>query len=292
MTRVSRHVFGKAGRNANRSKTGTALIALIMIVFGVFSAMPLVLAFNQAFKPVNELFIYPPKLFVQSPTWGNFKSLFDLMSSSWVPFTRYVFNTVFISVLGTIGNILICSMAAYPLAKSRAPLTGFLFNLVTLTLMFTPVVSDIANYMTMSSLSWIDTYLALIIPASATSLGLFLMRQFMLQIPDSLIEAAHIDGSGEYAILFRIVMPNVKPAWLTLAIFSFQSLWNVGSTPYIYREELKTMPYALSQIVSGGIIRAGAGAAVTVVIMMVPILFFVFSQAQIMETMTASGIKE
>lgn len=292
MAQVIKHANRRVGRNANRSKTGTAFIALNMIFFGVFSALPLILAVNQAFKPVNELFIYPPKLFVQSPTWGNFKSLFDLMSSSWVPFSRYVFNTVLISISGTIGNILICSMAAYPLAKSRAPLTGFLFDLVTMTLMFTSVVSDIANYMTMSFLGWIDTYLSLIVPAFATSLGLFLMRQFMLQIPDSLIEAAHIDGANEYAILFRVVMPNVKPAWLTLAIFSFQNLWNIGSTPYIYKEELKTMPYALSQIVSGGIIRAGAGAAVTVVIMMVPIIFFVFSQAQIMETMTASGIKE
>jgi ABC-type glycerol-3-phosphate transport system permease component len=183
-------------------------------------------------------------------------------------------------------------MAAYPLAKSKAPFMGFLFGLVTVALMFTPVVSDIANYVTMSSLNWIDSYTALIVPAMATSLGLFLMRQFMLQIPDDLIHAAHIDGAGEYAILFRIIMPNVKPAWLTLAIFAFQSLWNLGSTPYIYREELKTMPYALSQIVTGGLVRAGAGAAVSVVIMTVPIFFFIFSQSQIMETMTASGIKE
>ena len=292
MGKARRLLFGKAGKRANRSRLTTVLIAGLMILFGIFSVLPLVLAINQAFKPVNELFLYPPKLFVQNPTFSNFKMLFDLMSSSWVPFTRYVFNTVLISVAGTIGNILICSMAAYPLAKSRAPFVGFLFGLVTVALMFTPVVSDIANYMTMSALSWIDSYWALIIPAMATSLGLFLMRQFMLQIPDDLINAAHIDGAGEYAILFRIIMPNVKPAWLTLAIFSFQSLWNVGSTPYIYREELKTMPYALSQIVTGGIVRAGAGAAVAVVIMAVPIIFFIFSQSQIMETMTASGIKE
>ena len=292
MTNIKKMLFGKAGRNANRSKLATTLIVFIMLVFGIFSVLPLILAVNQAFKPVNELFLYPPKIFVQNPTFSNFKMLFDLMSNSWVPFSRYIFNTVLISVLGTLGNILVCSMAAYPLAKSKAPFVGFLFGLVTVALMFTPVVSDIANYVTMSSLNWIDSYTALIVPAMATSLGLFLMRQFMLQIPDDLINAAHIDGAGEYAILFRIIMPNVKPAWLTLAIFAFQSLWNLGSTPYVYREELKTMPYALSQIVTGGLVRAGAGAAVSVVIMTVPILFFIFSQSQIMETMTASGIKE
>ena len=168
---------------------------------------------------------------------------------------------------------------------------GALFGLVTAALMFTPLVGDIVNYMTMSALGWIDNYLALIIPAGATSLGLFLMRQFMVQIPEDLLNAARIDGTSEFGVLFRIVIPNVKPAWLTLAIFSFQSLWSVASSPYIYREELKTLPYALSQVVAGGIARAGAGAAVGVVIMVVPVVFFIFSQSQIMETMTASGIK-
>ena len=162
-------------------------------------------------------------------------------------------------------NIVVCSMAAFPLAKSKAPFMGALFGLVTAALMFTPLVGDIVNYLTMSALGWIDSYLALIIPAAATSLGLFLMRQFMVQIPEDLLNAARIDGTSEYGILFRIVVPNVKPAWLTLAIFSFQSLWSISSSPYIYREELKTLPYALSQVVAGGIARAGAGAAVGVV---------------------------
>ena len=247
---------------------------------------------SQAFKPAGELYLYPPKLFPQNPTLGNFKTLFDVMSNSWVPFSRYLFNTLLIAVAGTLGNILVSSMAAYPLAKSRAPFVGFLFGMVTLALMFTQLVNDIANYMTMSALGWIDTYAALIVPGMATSFSLFLMRQFMIQIPDDLLSAARIDGAGEYAIFFRIVMPNVKPAWLTMALFSFQGLWSVGSTPYIYREEMKTMTYALNQIVSGGLARIGAGAAVTLLMMTVPILFFILTQSQIMETMTASGIKE
>ena len=284
--------FSKSGRRANRSRTGTALIVIVVAFFAVFSALPLILMISQAFKPAGELYLYPPKLFPQNPTLGNFKTLFDVMSNSWVPFSRYLFNTLLIAVAGTLGNILVSSMAAYPLAKSRAPCVGFLFGMVTLALMFTQLVNDIANYMTMSALGWIDTYAALIVPGMATSFSLFLMRQFMIQIPDDLLSAARIDGAGEYAIFFRIVMPNVKPAWLTMALFSFQGLWSVGSTPYIYREEMKTMTYALNQIVSGGLARIGAGAAVTLLMMTVPILFFILTQSQIMETMTASGIKE
>ena len=197
-----------------------------------------------------------------------------------------------ISVAGTVGNILICSMAAYPSAKYKLPGMGIFFSLVVMAMMFNPQVADVANYITMSALGMIDTYLAAIIPACATSLGFYLMRQFMVQIPDSLIEAAKIDGASDYRVFWQIVFPNVKPAWLTLAIFSFQGLWNSTNSTYIYAEELKTFPYALNQIVSGGIARAGAGAAVGVVMLVVPVVFFIFSQNRIIETMSTSGMKE
>lgn len=289
---LHRILLDKTGKNANRSRFVTFLIIGLIALYGLFSCLPIILAVNQAFKPINEFYIYPPKIIVENPTTSNFKMLFDLMTTTWVPFSRYVFNTFFITIIGTVGNVLICSMAGYPLAKHKAPGIGFLFGLVTVALMFTAMVSDVANYMTISWLGWLDSYTAAVVPAFATSLGLFLMRQFMVQIPDDMIKSAYIDGANEYQIFWRIIMPQVKPAWLTLSIFSFQGLWNTGNIPYIYREELKTMGYALSQIVTGGIVRAGAGAAVGVVMMIVPIMFFVFSQSRIMETMVASGIKE
>lgn len=284
-------LFSKAGRHANRSRFVTVCIVLMLGIFGLFSVLPLLLTVSQAFKPTGELFLYPPRFFPQNPTLNNFKMLFDLMSTSWVPISRYIFNTLFITVCGTVLNIFVCSLAAFPLAKSKAPFMGQLFSLVTFALMFTPIVGDIVNYQTMAQLGWVDSYSSLIVPAAATSLGLFLIRQFMVQIPDDLLAAARIDGCKEYGVLFRIVFPNVRPAWLTLAMFSFQSLWTVASTPYIYSEEMKTLPYALSQVVSGGIARAGAGAAVGIFVMIVPIAFFIFTQSQIMETMTSSGIK-
>ncbi|HBQ63579.1 MAG TPA: carbohydrate ABC transporter permease, partial [Clostridiales bacterium] len=268
-------------------------IFIALGIFGIFSVLPLVLTVSNAFKPLHELFLFPPRFIVRNPTLDNFSMLFSLLSNSWVPFSRYFFNTVFITVAGTLGHILVCSLAAYPLAKHpRMPGNKVIFQMIILSMMFHTIVTDVVNYITMSSIGFIDTYLAIIVPAFGGSFGMFLMRQFMTQIPDSLLEAAKIDGAGEYRIFWQIVMPNVKSAWLTLAIFSVQGLWNGQHTTYIYREELKTMPYAMSQIVAGGIIRAGAHAAVNVVMMVVPITFFIVSQSKIIETMATSGMKE
>lgn len=287
--------FPKNPRRAkllNRSRAGNVLMFLFLAGFAVYSARPILLIFLQSVKPLNELFIYPPRFFVMNPTFDNFRQLSSLMSSTWVPFIRYIFNSVFVSVTGTVGHIVVASMCAYPLAKMNLKGGNVIFTIIVTSLMFAPTVSDIINYQTISTLGMLDNYLAIILPALGTSLGLYIMKQFMSQIPDALIESAHIDGASTFTVFWKIVMPNVKPAWLTLAIFSFQGLWNNANTTYIYREELKSLPYALNQIVGGGIIRAGAGAAVSVIILMVPLLLFIFTQSRIIETMSTSGMKE
>lgn len=268
------------------------MMFLVLLLFAVFSILPVLLIFIQSIKPLNELYVYPPKFIVQKPTLENFKSLSTLMSSTWVPFSRYVFNSVFVSVVGTVGHIIIASMCAFPLAKLNLKGGGIIFSIIVTSLMFAPAVSDIVNYQTMASLNLLDNYLAIILPALGTSLGLYIMKQFMSQIPDSLIEAAKIDGASIFRVFWKIIMPNVKPAWLTLAIFSFQNLWNNQNTTYIYREELKSLPYALHQISSGGTIRMGAGAAVSVIVLIVPFILFILTQSQIIETMASSGMKE
>lgn len=287
--------FPKNPRRAkllNRSRAGNVLMFLFLAGFAVYSALPILLIFLQSVKPLNELFIYPPRFFVMNPTFDNFRQLSSLMSSTWVPFIRYIFNSVFVSVTGTVGHFVVASMCAYPLAKMNLKGGNVIFTIIVTSLMFAPTVSDIINYQTISTLGMLDNYLAIILPALGTSLGLYIMKQFMSQIPDALIESAHIDGASTFTVFWKIVMPNVKPAWLTLAIFSFQGLWNNANTTYIYREELKSLPYALNQIVGGGIIRAGAGAAVSVIILMVPLLLFIFTQSRIIETMSTSGMKE
>ena len=279
-------------RSPNRSRGGDLGIYMILIFFGLFMIFPLVYAISSAFKPLDEIFVYPPKLFVRNPTLDNFQDLFMIMGKSWVPFSRYLFNTVFITTAGTAGHLLVASMGAYVLAKYQFPGGRLFFNIVVTALMFNGYVTAIPNYLLMSKIGWVDTMWAVIVPAFASPMGLFLMKQFMEGIPMALIEAAKIDGAKESRIFFTIVMPMVKPAWLTLIIFSVQNLWNSKASNFIYSEELKTLPYALQQIVSGGVARAGVGAAVTLVMMVVPVTIFILSESNIIETMASSGIKE
>ncbi len=281
-----------AQRRVNRSRAGNVAMFVFLFIVASFTALPMIYAVSTSLKPLDELWKFPPSLIVvQKPTLKNFSDLVAVMSNSWVPFSRYIFNSFFITAAGTAGNVVFASMAAYPLAKKQFPGGGAFFKLIVFSLMFTPAVTSIPTYMVMSTLGWIDSYLAIVVPAFGSTLGLYLIRQFMLGVPNALLEAAKIDGASEWRIFWRIVMPQVKPAWLTAMIFSVQNLWNVGSSNFIYEEKLKTLPYAMSQIVSAGIARAGVGAASTVVMMIVPIAIFLFAQNNIVETMASSGIK-
>lgn len=282
----------KGRRMANRSRSGDIFIMAILTLFGLFFAYPLVYAINNAFKPLNEIFLFPPRLFVRQPTLNNFQDLFIIMSKSWVPFSRYIFNTVFITLVGTFGHIIIASMGAYVISKYKFPGSRLFFVLVTTTLMFSGYVTAIPNYLVMTKLGWVDTYLSVIIPAFAMPLGFFLLKQFIDTIPNALIEAAKIDGAKEGRIFFQLIMPMIKPAWLTVMIFCVQNLWNARASNFIYSEELKTLPYALAQIIGGGVARAGVGAAVTLFVMIVPLVTFILSQGNVLQTMANSGIKE
>lgn len=279
-------------KRVNRSKAGTASIMTILLLMAAVMAIPMILIIGNAFKPLDELWLFPPKLIPKNWTLDNFRDMFTVLSNSQVPFLRYIFNTLLITVVGTTGNIVFASMCAYVLAKRKFPGSNIMFRIIVTSLMFNATVSGIINYVTISYLGWLDTYWALIVPAVASPLGMYLMKQFMEQIPDALLEAARVDGASQWRIFWQIVMPNVKSAWLTLMLLSVQNLWALGATPYIYKEVLKTLPYALGQITSAGIARAGVGAAVTVVMMIVPISVFVISQSNVIETMSSSGIKE
>jgi len=280
------------GKRLNRSYGGDAFIVAILTVFGLFFVYPLVFAINNAFKPLNEIFLFPPKLFVQRPTLNNFQDLFILMSKSWVTFSRYIFNTLFITVVGTVGLIIVASMGAFVVSKYRFPGSKIFFQGVIITLMFSTYVTAIPNYLVMAGLGWVDTYLSVIIPAFAMPMGFFLLRQFIDTIPDTLLEAAKVDGAKEFRIFIYIILPMIKPAWLTVMIFSVQNLWNARASVFIYSEQLKTLPYALGQIAAAGIARTGVAAAVTLFVMIVPLVMFIFAQSNVLQTMASSGIKE
>jgi len=285
-----KHLFKR--RHPNRSLGGDIGIYVMLALVACLMAFPLVFAVSSALKPLDELFRFPPTIFPQHPTIDNFSDLIVTMGQSWVPFSRYILNTVFITAVGTFGHLVIASMAAFVLAKYDFPGGRFFFAVVTTALMFSGYVTGIPNYVIMSKLNMIDTYWALLLPAFAAPIGLFMMKQFMEGLPTALIEAAKIDGAKEFRIFWSIVMPNVKPAWLTVIIFSVQSLWNTSASTVIYSEAKKTLVFALQQIQAGGIARTGQAAAVTVVVMAVPIFIFVLSQSQILETMASSGIKD
>ena len=279
-------------RKVNRSVGGDILTVLFLVLIGAFMVLPMLFAIGSSFKPTDELYRFPPTIFPNNWTTKNYSDLFVLMNTSWVPFTRYFFNTIFITFAGTFGQIVCCSLCAFALALHRFPGNRFFTKMIELALMFNGTVLWIPSYMIMSGLGFVDSQWALIVPVFASALGLHLIRSFMLQIPMAVVEAARVDGASHLRVFWSIVMPNIKSAWLTLMIFAVQGLWNTGASIYIQSESLKTLSYALQQITSAGIARAGVGNAVTVVMMSVQIIMFVVSQSNIIETMATSGMKD
>jgi len=282
----------KRTKQLNRSVAGNVGVTIVLTIFGAFMLLPMIYSISQSLKPMDELFVFPPRFFVRNPTLKSFRDLFRLIGDQTVPFSRYIFNTVLIALVGTFGHVIIASMAAYAFAKQKFPGSKWMFQLVVLALLFNGTVLAIPSFMVFTWLGLLDNPLVIILPAWGGTLGLYLMKQFMEQIQDSVLEAARIDGAGEFRIFTGIVMPSVKPAWLTLIVLSFSGLWNIGQVNTIYSENWKTLNYAMSQILAGGIARSNAGAAASVVMMIVPILVFIFTQSNVVETMGSSGMKE
>lgn len=282
----------KNHRKLNRSLAGNVLIFLILGIMALFMALPLLFTIVNAFKPLDEIWEFPPRFYVRNPTLSNFFDLVGIFDGSWIPFGRYVLNTLIVTVIGTALHIMLSSMAAYPLAKGNFPGRNTINSMIVLSLMFAGNVTAVPAYIIMSELGLIDSVLAIIFPAACSSLGLFLMRQYMDTVPESIIEAARIDGCNEFTTLFKIIMPTVRPAWLTLILFSFQGLWGNTGGSYIYSEQKKLLPYALNQIVLGGVARTGASYAASLLMLLVPIIIFIITQSNVIETMASSGLKE
>ena len=286
--RLSSMLKGRPGRSVG----GDIVNTLVLLIFGAFMLLPMIFVVSNAFKPLDELFMFPPTFFVRNPTFSNFTALSTVFVDSLVPFSRYIFNTFFITIVATIEQVFVASMAGYVLEKKVFPGKNIIFQMVVLSLMFAGGLTAIPNFIIISKLGWVDTYWAILIPAMGNTIGVFLIKQFMVNINDAILEAARIDGAGEQRIFWTIVMPNMKPAWLTLIIFTVQSTWGTTGGIYLYSEELKTLPYALSQIVSSGISRTGVSAAISLLMMIVPIMVFIITQKNVLQTMMTSGIKE
>lgn len=281
----------KKKKRINRSKGGDIALFLFLAICGLLSILPLIMIVNNAFKPMDEIFKFPPSIFVKNPTLNNFADLAVVLGTSLVPFSRYLFNTVYVTIVGTFGHVIVASMCAYVLSKYKVPGGGVIFGLIVYSLMFPSSVTATPNYIILNFLGLIDTHWSIILPVVGGSMGLFLMRQFMNGISMDYIESAKLDGASEFRIYWQIVMPLVKPAWITLIILNFQSLWNTGGQTTIYREDYKMLSYAINQIASAGVARTGTLNAVQLIMIIVPIAVFIFSQSNVMETMQHSGMK-
>lgn len=277
-------------KHSERRK-GNIIVFLFLTVLGIFMALPIYLAFLMAFKPEQELFVFPPKLYTLNPTPDNFRNmLHDLGKSELVPFSRYFFNSVFVTVSVTVLQCVFSAMAGFVLAKCRFAGKNFLNAIIVISLLYQSNVIYIMQYVVMAELNIINTYGALIFPLVSSSMSLFLMRQSISQVPDEIIEAGKIDGAGLFRICWQIVIPNQKPAFSAVMIFAFQSAWNMQSSSFVYKENFKTLPTVIQQITASGISKTGITATASVIMLLPPVILFIFARKGVIETMAHSGI--
>ena len=276
-----------------RSKAGSVGYFTILIIAGLFMVFPMFYCIITSFKPLDELLIFPPKFYVSRPTLTNYTALPALLSNLQIPISRYIFNSVFIAGVSTFLSIIAGSLAAFVFSKSTVPGRNVLFFIVQAMLLYNSYTLGVPQYLIFSGLNIIDTFWVYILPAIPSAVNCFLMKQFMdVSVPDTLLEAARIDGAGVVRIYWQVVMPIMKPAWMTVLLFSFQGMWSTVPSGTIFSEQLKTLPYVMSSVTAGGIARQGSSMAITVLLMIPPIVVFLFTQSNVLETMSSSGIKE
>lgn len=289
--------FAPSVKKSKRSFWGNVILGLFLLVMGFAFFFPVMYMVSQSIKPMNEMYIFPPRILVSNPTLNNYRDFINVLANTIVPMSRSLFNSLFVVVIGSVGHIVIASLCAYPLAKYKFPGSKFFNQIIVYSLMFNSAVTTIPNFLTIAGLGMLDTQWSIIIPGFASTLGLYLMKNFMEQIPDSLMEAAQIDGAGYVRIHFIIVMPVVKPALVTAFIMVFQSFWTNTGGSFIYTESQKSFAYVVSQLASGnvngvGSTFAGISSASSVIMFAVPLIVFLIMQNSVVSTMATSGMKE
>ncbi len=268
---------------------------IVLLALTAFMALPLIYMIVTAFKPVSELFVFPPKFFTKNPTLQNFSELLLAVDGTSVPFSRYVFNSLLVTVLTVVAAVVVCSLASFAMTKMRLPFKNAIFYIITAALMFSPPVAQLSNFISISNMGMLNTYFALILPKVSGAMFFFLLKQNMEQLPDAIIEAAKVDGCGYMRIFVKIIMPLSGPVIATVVVLAFVASWNDFTSPmmYINQEALKTLPLALQSLQGGAgqVARSGAMAAATFLTTVPTITVFLFSQSKMIKTMAHSGIK-
>lgn len=275
-----------------RSKVGNIMSFMGLFAAGLFTLLPLIYTLATSFKPLEELLVFPPRFFVERPTLMNYLELPNIIASLLVPLSRYVFNSLFVSIVTTFLHVIVASMAAFVLSKGKMRGLTLIFLFVQFSLLYNHYTLAVPQYIILSKLNLVDTYLVYILPYLPSTLGVFLIKQYMDgSVPDALIEAAHIDGANDWKVFWRIIIPIIKPAWLTLTLFAFRDLWSLQPQGTIFSEKLKMLPNVMTTIIQGGIARSGSAMAATALLMIPPIVVYLVSQSNVMETMSSAGIK-
>ena len=298
MNKIKQYFKDKRGKKSavkryTRSTAGNVTLVVFLVAGGLFSMLPLIYCVCTSLKPLDELLIFPPRFLVHRPTIGNYTILPDLMASLKVPLSRYIFNSIFTSLFTTVIYIFVALMAAYSISKATFKGRNAIFWAIQFALMFNGYTLAVPQYLIFSGLGLLDTYWIYILPPMASTMGVFLGKQYIEgYVPDALLEAAKIDGANQFRVFWSIVMPSIKPIWLTLLLFTFRDIWQTVPGGKIFSEELKILPQVVTQITAGGTARAGSAMAVTVIMMIPPIIVFLISQSSVAESMSSAGIKE
>jgi ABC-type glycerol-3-phosphate transport system permease component len=286
------------GMNPQGFHTGQIKFYVVLLPLVVLMLLPIIFVFSNAFKPPDELFAYPPRFFVTNPTFKNFSDLFARFSTSGVPVSRYLFNSILITLVTILASIIVSTTAAYALSKKRFKLKTTLFAVNTVALMFVPIAVTIPRFLVIERLGLMDSFWVHILPALALPVGLFLMKQFIDGIPDEVIEAGRIDGASDVWIYWALILPMIRPAIATIAILTFQATWNDAgvSTLYVTSESLKTFAFFLTTLTStaagaNAVAGQGMAAAATLIMFLPNLLIFILLQSQVMSTMSHSGLK-
>lgn len=281
-------------KHRKKVQPSQVILILVLLLFAVFCMLPLYYMLIAAIKPLEEQLIFPPRFYVRNITFKNITNLFKSFNSSEIPFSRYIFNSIFTAGSAVALSVIVCSMAAYALSKIKVKGGNLIFSVVVASLMFSPHVTQIPNFIICKNIGLVDNYIALILPKIAVAYNMFLLKQFADQIPDPLLEAATIDGAGEWKCYWKIVMPMLRPAWATVIVLSFVSNWNDAFSPLIFiqSDQLKTLPLAIQLITqSGTVATLGTQAAATLFMTVPTILIYVLMQSNVLKSMAHSGIK-
>ncbi|MDF2587422.1 MAG: transporter periplasmic subunit-2 [Anaerocolumna sp.] len=286
--------------NPQRFERGQIKIILMVLPLALFMLFPIIYIFCHAFKPMDELFAYPPRFFVTRPTLDNFESLFKSTRGSGIPISRYIFNTVLVTTTVVVGSVILSTLAGFALSKLRFKGKYVLMEVNNAALMFVPVAVMIPRYLTINTVGIIDSYLSLILPLISMPVCLFLIKQFIDQVPDALIEAAYIDGASDFKVYRKIILPLIRPAIATGALLAFQQVWGdvLSSAYYINHEGLRTLAFYMNTLANanntvGGqaVIGQGISAAATLIMFIPNLVLFIILQRNVMNTMAHSGIK-